>query len=233
MRSINKVFIAIAYLALAALACQAVPRLLGPKVGNTVEPPATGVPAQGNVIFEDDFSSAKWGTGTDADSSVEYANNALQMIVYTKNYFVWSTPDATDYTNSHMEVTVTNNNTDPTTTFGIICHKQSGTSDFYYLGITPNGEYAIAKATTGQDDVVLTNNKEWIKSDLITTNTPSYRVGADCGNGTLTLYVDGQKIDSVTASDYTKGGVALFTWSGQEATTTNISFDDFVMRELE
>jgi hypothetical protein len=232
MRSINKVFIAIAYLALAALACQAVPRLLGPKVGNTVEPLATDVPAQGNVIFEDDFSSTKWGTGTDADSSVEYANNALQMIVYTKNYFVWSTPDATDYDKTHMEVTVTNNNTDPTTTFGIICDKQSGVSSFYYLGITPNGEYAIVKATAGQDDVVLTNNKEWKKSDLIKTNAPSYQVGADCGNGTLTLYVDGQKIDSVAASDYTKGGVALFTWSGLEATTTNVSFDDFVMREL-
>lgn len=232
MRSINKIFLATACLALSALACQAVPRLLGPKVGTTAEPPATDVPAQGNVILEDDFSSEKWGTGTDTDSSVEYADQALQMIVYTKNYFVWSTPNATDYDKSHVEVTVKNNNTDPTTTFGIICDKQSGTSDFYYLGITPNGEYAIVKATTGQDDAVLTNGKQWQKSDLIKTNAPSYRVGADCGNGTLTLYVDGQKVDSVTASDYTKGGIALFAWSGQEATTTNISFDDFVMREL-
>jgi hypothetical protein len=232
MKSINKVFLAIACLAMAALACQAVPRLLGPKVSGTSEPAATDAPAQGNVILEDDFSSESWGTGTDTDSSVEYANGSLQMIVYTKNYFVWSTPNATEYDKSHMEVTVTNNNTDPTTTFGIICDKQSGTSDFYYLGITPNGEYAIVKATTGQDDVVLTNGKQWQKSDLIKTNAASYRVGADCGNGTLTLYVDGQKIDSVAASDYTKGGVALFTWSGEQATTTNISFDDFVMREI-
>src|SRR5512141_2680880 len=152
MRSPNKVFFAIACLALAALACQTVPRLLGPKV-STAETPAADVPAQGNVILEDDFSSETWGTGTDADSSVEYANQALQMIVYTKNYFVWSTPNSTDYDKTHTEVTITNNNTDPTTTFGIICDKQSGTSDFYYLGITPNGEYAIVKATTGQDDV--------------------------------------------------------------------------------
>jgi hypothetical protein len=232
MKGIKKVFLAIACLALAALACQAVPRLLGPKVSGTNEAPATNMPAQGNVILEDDFSSATWGTGTDTDSSVEYADQALQMIVYTKNYFVWSTPNATDYDKTHIEVTVKNNNTDPTTTFGIICDKQSGTSDFYYLGITPNGEYAIVKATTGQDDVVLTNGKQWQKSALIQTNASSYRLGADCGNGTLTLYVDGQKIDSIAASDYPKGGVALFTWSGQEATTTNVSFDDFVMREL-
>lgn len=233
MRSINKVFLAIAVLALAALSCQAVPRLLGPKVSGTDESPATGVPAQGKVILEDNFSSNKWGTGTDTDSSVEYANEALQMIVYTKNYFIWSTPNAEDYDKSHIEVTVTNNNTDPTTTFGIICYKQASTSNFYYFGITPNGEYAIAKAATGQDDSVLSDGKHWQQSDLIKTNAPSYRLGADCGNGTLTLYVDGQKVDSVSASDYTTGGVAIFTWSGKDATTTNVSFDDFVMRELQ
>jgi hypothetical protein len=232
MKSTHKIFLAIACLTLAALACQAVPRLLGPKVSGATEPVASDVPAQGNVILEDNFSSKTWGTGTDTDSSVEYASDALQMIVYTKNYFVWSTPNATDYDKVHIEATVKNNNTDPTTTFGIICNKQSGTSDFYYLGITPNGEYAIVKATTGQDDTVLTNEKQWQKSNLIKTNAPSYRVGADCGNGTLTLYVDGQRIDSVTAADYAKGGIALFTWSGQQATTTNVSFDDFVMREL-
>ena len=35
------------------------------------------------------------------------------------------------------------------------------------------------------------------RKDLIEKNKSSYRVGADCGNGTLTLYVDGQQIASV------------------------------------
>ena len=57
-------------------------------------------------------------------------------------------------------------------------------------------------------------------------------MGADCGKGTLTLYVDGQQIASVSDLSYTGGGVALFTWSAEEATTTDVSFDDFVMTEL-
>lgn len=228
-RNIN-IFLAIACLALAALACQAVTGAGGG--GDTPNAPSTEAPQQGKVILDDDFSSSEWGTGTDTDSSVEYANEALQVIVYTKNYFVWSTPNDTDYENVHMEVTATNNNTDQTTAFGIMCHQQVTSDAFYYFAITPAGQYAIAKATIAQDDVILTNNGKWEYSDAVKANAPSYRIGADCGNGTLTIYVDGQQVASISDASYTNGGVALFTWSGEEATNTNVTFDDFVMREL-
>jgi hypothetical protein len=82
---------------------------------------------------------------------VEYANNALQMIVYTTNYFVWSTPNDQTYQDVHMETTVVSNGTDSTTAFGIMCNQQTTTGNFYYLAMTPAGEYAIAKATEGKD----------------------------------------------------------------------------------
>jgi len=247
MKSNNKVFLAVTCLALAALSCQAVSNLADggtsvaptgapvdtdiPDNPNGTEAPATEAP-QGDVILEDDFSSSQWGTGTDKDSSIEYANNALQFILFTKNYFVWSTPNDEDYDNIHMEVTVTNNNTDPTTAFGIICRQQVTTDAFYYFAITAAGQYAIAKAAIAQKDVFLTNNNEWEYSDFVKANAASYRVGADCGNGTLTLYVDGQKVDSVSDSTYTSGGVALFTWSGEDVASANVSFDDFLLTKL-
>jgi flavoprotein len=166
------------------------------------------------------------------NSSVEYADNALQMIIYTKNYFVWSTPNDEDYENVHVEVTVKNNNTDPTTAFGIICHQQVTSDSFYYFAITPAGQYAIAKAAVAQKDVFLTNNDQWEYSDAVKANAPSYRIGGDCGNGTLTLYVDGQQVASVADTTYTNGGVALFAWSGEDVASANITFDDFVMRKL-
>lgn len=225
----NNVILAIAALALAMLACNAV---TGGGNGGTDPTGATATPSP-QVILSDDFSSAQWGTGTDADSSVEYANNALQMIVYTKNYFVWSTPNDQDYNNVHLEVTAINNGTDSTTAFGLMCHQQTGAeSSFYYFAMTPAGEYAIAKATAGQSDVFLTNNDQWASSDAIAKDAASYRIGADCGNGTLTLYVDGQQIASVSDASYTTGGIAVFTWSGEEATSTDVSFDDFLMTQL-
>ena len=234
MNSNFRIILAIAGLALAALACQAV---TGGGSNTAVPPGGTESPTQastGHVVLSDDFSSQQWGTGTDKDSSIEYKNEALQFIVFTKNYFVWSTPNAESYQNIHMEVTVNNNSTDSTTAFGLMCHQQSSAkSSFYYFAITPAGEYAIAKATAEQSDVFLTNNDQWAASDLIKKDAPSYRLGADCANnGTLTLYVDGQQVASVSDVSYTQGGIALITWSGEEATNTNVSFDDFVMMDL-
>jgi serine/threonine protein kinase len=187
-----------------------------------------------NVLLEDDFSArgSNWGTLTDSDSSIEYAEDALHMLIFTKDFFVWSTPNTTDYENVHVEVTVINNDTDPTTAFGLLCAQVEDWS-FYYFAVTPAGEYAIAKAATGETDVFLTNNDQWASSDLIAQNASSYRVGADCGNGTLTLYVDGQQIDSVSDTTYSKGNIGVFTWSGEEVASADVSFDDFLMTSLE
>jgi hypothetical protein len=234
MKGNNRIVLAVACLALAALACNAV---MGggndndnDNGGGGADSP-TSTPSP-KIILSDDFSSEQWGTKTDADSSIEYSDNALRMIVYTKQWFVWSTPNADTYQDVHVEVTAMNNNTDSTTAMGIICYKQPSTSNFYYVAITPAGEYAIAKAVEGESDVFLTNNDQWANSDAIAQNASSYRIAADCGNGTITLYVDGQQIASVSDTSYTSGGVALLAWSGEEATNTDISYDDFVMTEL-
>ena len=246
-----KIFLAIASLALAALACQALSG--GPASSDATEvvpvdtsaPDVTEPPAatqaenpsssNSDVLLDDDFSASrtKWGTGTDADSGVEYMDEALNFQIFKKNYIVWTTPNDSDYENIHMEVTVINNGTDSTTAFGFICNQGYPITDLhYYFAITPAGQYAIAKAALAQDDVFLTNNDEWGHSDLITKDADSYRLGADCGNGTLTLYVDGQEVASVEDTTYTSGRIALFAWSGEEATTTNVSFDDFKMTQL-
>lgn len=227
MKSHFGILVLVASLALTALACQAISG-----GGSTDTPDSPDAPTGGNVILRDDFSSAQWGTGTDADSSVEYVNETLRFAVYTENYFVWSTPDDEVYADIHMEVTVINNGSDSTTAFGLICNKSAG-EDFYYLVMTPAGQYAIAKAVTGQTDLFLTNNDEWADSDLIAVNADSYRVGADCGNGRLTLYVDGQQVASVNDSTYASGRVAVMVWSSEDPGVANdISFDDFLMTEL-
>lgn len=216
-KNFTKVVLAITSLALASLSCGAFSSILGD-----------------GSLLKDDFSSdsSGWGTGTDSDSAVEYSNGGLNMVVFTQNYFVWSTPNDGDYENIHIEATAINNGTDSTTAFGIMCNQQVVENSFYYFAVTPGGEYAIARAQTGLTDVFLTNNDQWASSDLIPQNAASYRVGADCGNGTLTLYVDGQQIASVNDTVHGIGGVGLFTWSAEDATTTNVTFDDFVMTKL-
>lgn len=232
MKRANRIVLAVAILALAALACSAATG--GGGEGSTDETPvgSTLTPSP-VVLLSDDFSTSRWGIGTDADSSVEYVDDALQMIVYTPQYFVWSTPPGnTDYQNEHIEVTVLNNGTDSSSAFGIMCHKQTGIDNFYYVAIRPAGEYAIAKAVEGESDLFLTINAQWESSDQIPQNADSYVVGADCSNGMQALYVNGQQIATASDTSYTSGGVALFTWSGEEANSADVSFDNFLMTEL-
>ncbi|HSL47373.1 MAG TPA: hypothetical protein VK897_28295 [Anaerolineales bacterium] len=207
----SKVFFAIMALFLASLACS----VLG-----------------SGALLEDDFSGddITWGTSTDADSSVKYSSDALKFLVNKDLYFVWSTPNDEDYKNVHVEVTAINSSTDPTGAFGVMCNLQL-TNTSYYFAVTGVGEYAIGKYTFA-GDTLLTNNGEWAESSQITPNADSYRIGADCGSNTLTLYVDGQQIDSVSDSTYTSGNVGLFAWSGEQLNGTDVSFDDFVVTKL-
>jgi hypothetical protein len=207
---------------------------------SVVAQPATetqGVPTPvtGNILLQDDFSdSSIWETWADSDSSAEYVNGALNMNIFTKDLLNWTTPNnGNSYQNIHMEVTTMTNDSDPTAGFALMCNLQSDGHSYYYLIIKSTGEYAIARAVAGPNDVFLTNNDEWATSDLITRNASSYRLGADCGSdGTLTLYVDGQKIDSVSDSTYGPGRAGLLIWSDSDATKTDITFDDFMMTTL-
>ena len=191
------------------------------------------IPAD-DILFEDNFSGdSEWGTLTDTDSSVEYRDNTLNMRVFRENFVIWSTPNDQIYRNVHVEVTAINNNTDPTTAFGFICAQQSKNWSFYYLAVTPAGEYAIIQATEGESDVFLTGDGKWDSSSEVSYKASSYRVGADCGNGRLALYVDGKLIASATDTKYGSGHVGLFTWSGDKASSADISFDDFLIASLD
>lgn len=216
-KNLSKGLLALAALVLVSLACAL---------------PALG----GGPLLEDNFegTDSNWGLLTDAESSIEYADGGLRMALFAENFVLSSSPNEEVYENIHIEVTVKNNVTDSATAFGIICNQQQPITDsHYYFAVIPDGSYAISKAALALDDIFLTNNDEWGYSDLIAQDADSYRLGADCGNGTLAFYVDGQQIDSVSDSTYTSGGVGLFLWTGNGVSTADITFDDFVVTKLE
>ncbi len=222
MKNSLKLIFVILVLSLAMLAC-----------GLSSIPSIPSLPGSDAPVFKDNFDGLDktWGTGTDADSSIEYGSGGLQFKLVTPNYFVWSGPNDTNYSSTHIEVTAKNNGNDPQAAFGVFCNK-TVTDNFYYFAITADGQYAIVKTAVAKDDFFLTNNNQWAQSDLITPNAASYTIGADCGNQTLTLYVDGKEIASVQDSSYEKGGVGLFAWSAKEENGTNVTFDDFKVTKL-
>jgi hypothetical protein len=194
---------------------------------------ACGMPEISSLLSttpSDDFSSSSsgWGTGTDAQSSVQYSQGGLQMQVYSPYYVTWSTYGIESYENLHMEVNVTNSSTDPEAMFGFICNEQGQTNSFYYVGVSPDGYYAFIKSSVAAEDVYLKEGN----SDVISANPSSLRLGLDCNNGSMTLYVNGQTIDSVTDSTYPSGVVGLFAASNDEESGASVIFDDFTSTQL-
>ncbi len=217
------------------------PAFLTPATSTPI-PTLTPLPTQtaapiinSKVLVQDDFSNSdQWGTITNADYSVEYDGEALRMKVFQQtSWFVWTTASDEAYQNIHVEVTATNNDGEASTAFGIMCHLQATSDSYYYLVMTPGGNYAIALTKEGETDLFLTNDDQWDHSDLIVENKSTYRVGADCGNGRLTLYVDGQQIASVTDGTFASGIVGLYAWSGENTPTADVTFDDFIVTTLE
>jgi serine/threonine protein kinase len=188
----------------------------------------------GEVLLEDDFSDEDiWGTLDDTTAAIAYDGGALRMRIFEQNWIVWSTPNGEVYRDVHAEVTAHNNDGQPNTAFGILCYQQAVTSSYYYAVVTPSGEYVIARAVDGDTDTFLTNDDRWGTSNLIEKDASSYRIGLECGDGTLSLYVDGRLIDSATDSTYSGGSSGLITWSGDQVSAGDVSFDDFILRSLE
>jgi hypothetical protein len=215
MKSLNlKVFFAVLVLVLSSLACGM------PDVAALLDP-----------MPKDDFSnsSSGWGTGTDADSSVEYNNDGLEIKVFTPYYVTWSTQSLESYENTHLEVNVQNSSTDQEAFFGFICNEQGTTNAFYYVGVSPDGYYAFNKSKVVGDDEILKDGT----SDIISASAQSMRLGLDCKNGSMALYVNGELIDSVSDSTYTSGTFGLFGASDDEQNGTSVLFDDFATSKIE
>lgn len=199
----------LALLALAALAC-------GSGAGSSTAEPA--------ALYRDNFSNGDsgWCVDSDSTSALDYSGGKYQFTVNDAEWYVWCNPSE-NFDDIHLEVTAENTSATEDTVFGLMCHFQESNSDFYYVGITTAGDYTIRLYEDGED-VVLAEGV----TDEVDADAASYRIGMDCANGDITLYVDGAEIDSVSDDTYASGDIGLFAWTGDE-TPAEILYDDLVV----
>jgi hypothetical protein len=196
---------------------------------DTEEAPTEGVPEDG-VLFSDDFSDpdSGWGDGENETALREYRDGQYVIEIFETGWFIWVNPDAGSLFDTRTTVTITNAGDALDPTFGVICNYQDDGA-FHYMGIGPDGYYAIVR-TEGEDDIFLTSDENlWIQSDDIEINADSYTLEAICaGDGTLTLIVNGVEIDSVQDDTYTEGDIGLFALSFEQS-PVEVHFDDLTV----
>ena len=173
----------------------------------------------------DDFSQAKWGTGSFPFGDIWYADDEYHMRSKAKTYLVMYAPSS-EYGTGDATVRVTARSVDGTpalTGYGLIVHgekSKTGALEDYalliYTGSDP--QYEIIKHKAGEQTTMV----PWTKSSVIRSGTNPNQLEVRAKGAELSFYVNGQYVDRITDTENFKRGVAgLYT-----SDTADVAFDD-------
>jgi hypothetical protein len=222
----TRIFSAILLLALLSLACSVTDTATKSADATTASTPAN------RPLYQDDFSdsSSGWDVDSSDNGSVGYENGSYFIKIDTDAMLMWANPNGSSYSNVHVEVDAKSVGEAADTAFGIVCDYQDS-DNFYTLGFNSDGNYAIKKYVDGVKTFLTGKTETWISSKVIPDKAASYQVGADCGNGRLTLYANGKQVATVDDSDLIDGDVGLFAYTF-DLPNGEILFDNFIVTAL-
>jgi|SRR5579859_510073 len=182
-------------------------------IGTSTAAPPASTP---QVLYKNELtqSSADWPTLSGPNGSAGFGQDAYVIEDLHSSNFVPVPANTGDLNNIHAEVTAASTGQANDAGFGLICDYQDA-SHFYYFGITPGGEYAILKHEPGHVTDLTDDRGQWVQSTRIIPGAQSYLIGIDCGSdGTLTLYVEGQRIATANDTAYSSGRIGVFVQTG-------------------
>ena len=186
-----------------------------------------GAPAPEGAVYYDDFSnsSSGWAQYEGSDGINDYSNDGYRILVNETEYFSWSIIDES-FGDASIEVQVLGMGGPFDAEAGVVCRYQDD-DNFYLTTITADGFYAIAEIVNG-DFAVLSGGGEYIETGSINQGNASNALRVDCVGSSITLYVNGTLVDSVTDTSFISGDVGLVAGTFTEA-GADISYDDFTV----
>lgn len=216
----------VATLVLATLACSLTS---GSSSGGQTTPASDGESPASDVLFQDDFSSTNsgWDRVDNEEGMTDYQDDGYRIYVPTDDTELWANPGL-DFGDVQIEVDALRQAGPEDNDFGVICRYQD-VDNFYYMLITSDGYYGIFKVKDG-DANLLGGSDSMGTSSKIKSGSETNHIRADCVGDTLTLYVNGQELDSQQDSDFATGDVGLIAGTYTEA-GTDIWFDNFTVLE--
>ena len=179
------------------------------------------------ILFQDNFSdtnTAGWGQDRDSEHITDYEQGGYRILVNKVDWIYWANPELF-FTDVRVEVDVTKQGGPDTNEFGIIC-RYVDVDNFYFLTATSDGYYSISKYVAGE--YFNLSEETFVATDSVNQGNAINHLRADCVGSTLTLYINGQLVDSVTDGDYTSGDVGLLAGSYDEA-GADVVFDNFIV----
>lgn len=203
----------------------AIPQLNSPITINLA--PTQAPAANANTLFFDDFSdpSSGWDTVDNSNYYADYYENAYRITVNTDLSDSWANPGSNVFGDVHIEAQATKNGGPDYNDFGLICRYQDA-DRFYYAVISSDGYFGILKVTP--DSTTQLGYSDLQASTSINTGETSNQIRLDCVGDQLSLYVNGQLLETEMDSSYTEGNVGLIAGTYDDP-GTDILFDNFTV----
>jgi hypothetical protein len=201
-------FLAFAIVALTGLACGG----------------ATG--GADNVLYQDDFSNpfSGWPVSADADKAASYSDGQYLIQAFAAGQDVWANPGE-NFSDVSIEVDATKHSGTDNNDFGIICRLVDD-SNFYFLIVSSDGYQVIGKYQNGQAEYL--SSEQMQPSEAVLQGSATNHLRGDCVGSTLSLYVNGQQVATVTDTAFTSGDVGLTVGTFEDPNAAVI-FDNFVV----
>jgi hypothetical protein len=161
-------------------------------------------------LFQDDFSdpSSGWLTERDEDHIIDYENGSFRIWGNRPQFDYWSIPNL-NFGDVRIEVDAVKLGGPDNNSYGIICRYNQ--ESFYGFIISSDGYYGISKRKNGDHQTI---GVEGMKtSPFIQKGAALNHIRADCIGNVLTLYINGEKLQEVTDSEFSMGDVGLLAGS--------------------
>ncbi len=181
-----------------------------------------------NVLFEDDFSSSStnWGTGEDAEASLNLENGAFRIFVKVPKNLFWTTPGKS-FSDVRLEVDAEKTAGPDAAEYGVMCRyseEADGSHNFYYLVIAGDTYAAIIKVV--KDEQIEVSARD-VKFEEIHGGNASNHITAECNGNQLVLSANGAELFSLTDDSLTSGDVGLIETTYEEG-GIDVKFDNFM-----
>lgn len=179
------------------------------------------------ILFRDSFDNPRSGWGEDQRDQFErgYQNGEYVIELRAPNWFAWAHPRA-QFTDVSVEVDAYLASGAPDGHFGVLC-RYVDADNFYYFAVGADGYYAIFKRAAGDVRILTGDGSGMLPSPAVRAGARNH-VRAVCQGDSLSLYVNGEIVATVSDDTLTRGYVGLGAGSGPGGNTL-VKFDDFLV----
>jgi len=173
----------------------------------------------GTLVFTDPLTANNQGHRWDENSNCAFKDGTYHAIAPDPHYSDYCIANATDFSNFAYQVNMTVLKGDGG---GMLFHvENTNPNEYYEFDVAQDGTYGLYKADAGQFTTMTGGSNPAIHRGLNQTNV----MGVVVQGSKITLYVNGQPVDTVTDSTFSHGqiGVSASVYNRvTEASFTNL-----------